>query len=1245
MVAAPRRLRAAAAWATHLLPILAWLPSYDVRTNLLGDVVAGFSVTAVAAPEAVSYAAIAGLPADQGLFTGFLAPLAYALFGSSPQLIVGPTAIMCVLTASAIPTSWGGVPVGAGDGNVDLRVALAGLLCAVVAAIQLIMATLRVGGLLALVSIPVVAGFTTGSALLTASSQFSSLLGLPKCKEGDGGSGSSSCTFPEAIVFVCERAGDVRAGVLGVSACCLALLLGVKFGLPRLLPASRWTAILASLGPLLLVLVSVPIVAYYGPQLEAWGLAPPPPIPAGLPSPRLPINELTRGGTWGDWAGLIGRAAPLALIGYLGGVTIAKTVARQCGPYPIDGGSELLGQAAANAACSVGLGLPVSGSFSRTAVNAASGARSGMACLLSGVFMAVALEVATGPLARVPTVARAAVVIVAVVKLVELNLLPSLWATDRRDACAFLVTLLAVTCWDPSFGLLSGVAFAWAAALLRAVAEPSGAALYEWRGAGPGMMMKSAVTASRSGACFMLPPRDDGDGGGSGSNNDSAVDAGVGSIGLSDYLGSGGGCVWVAADAETAAAVAAAASSTIAATTRAAAAAQQNVPRYIVNYERGADEGDDVALYSAHIPTPASSTTTSSANGTTTSAATRSISHTHLTLSRPSPPPPPPLLLVLRLGPDLQFANAARLAERIGEATALWAPSVLLIDAGGLAGMDSTGAAALLAAAADAARERAAPSFASDAEVGGVGGGVDVERLEGARALMPVGFATGVVTIVAGLPPASAGVLRRVAAQSAPSTSTSASSSSSSTATKGGVGTLGVISSLLLRRARSDDSTGEVGAHNPAVSAPSPLDTLLLPCLTSGLTRWEQAGPLLLAHTLEDGLSAAHVVCATLSLLAPAIARVADGASREAMEQESSSTYLCGEEEEEEVLALPNKHVHCVNDAPVTEESLISRDGGGGAVRRRHKGVAAPSSSSSSSAIVPLLPSPIMLERLRLRGERATAALSVAYHRSCPAASSSGNHGRDASVAASNGQHSGTAVGRPLVPLAVSPTNSLLLSPASTSATGFGGYAVPTPGGSVVVIPSSSPSSSSLVMKANTPIASAVTSVFVYQQSALIPTPTNSSLSSSSSTALSSAAGEGRGKRGVVRRTSVGGGDGSGGGVFFGGGSSSSSSNSSSSSSASNEWKKQPLLSGNTNVTDETSVHIPTEDASPSSSLLNRDSSMVGRRTADATAVAAASGCGKRLCASVTGVPTFVSSELRELADFFDPTAPLFQPL
>jgi SulP family sulfate permease len=460
----------------------------------VGDLVAALTVTAVAAPEAVSYAGIAGLPGQQGLYTGLLGPLAYAIAGASPQLMVGPTAIMCILTHNAIPNKWGGVSVAqcatSGAPGCDTRIALAGLLAIVMALLQAAIGLLQLGSLVTLVSVPVVAGFTTGSALLTASSQFSTLFSLQtcttvlgktsckasKCAATDEAGEPIGCTFGQAVVDVFARWDTINWGVVGLGVGCIALLYAVR-ALPMVL--GKGFKLLASLAPLVLVLVIIPLSygyqGYFCGKLSQCAS----PIPSGLPPLADPFQVLARG-TPSDLASLVQAALPLAIIGYMGAVTIAKTISRQYGPYAVYASSELWGQVAANAACGLGSAIPVTGSFSRSAVNCSSGARTGAASVLTGLCMALALLCLTTPLAYIPPVARSAIVLVAIGKMIELHLLPLFWAGEKRDALVFVVTLGVVLFMDSASGLLAGCLVQWVCALLRSSAEPTPVSVHAW---------------------------------------------------------------------------------------------------------------------------------------------------------------------------------------------------------------------------------------------------------------------------------------------------------------------------------------------------------------------------------------------------------------------------------------------------------------------------------------------------------------------------------------------------------------------------------------------------------------------------------------------------------------------------------------------------------------------------------------------------------------------------------------------
>ncbi len=143
-------------------------------------------------------------------------------------------------------------------------------------------------------SLPVVAGFTTGSALLTASSQFTSLLGLSKCAPPGGG--ASGCTFGAAVLDLCRRFGGIKWPVAGLSAACLALLYAVRLG-PKLLGAPKRWHVISSLAPLVLVAVAVPVEWAFEKALDRAGLPPTVPIPSGLPPIALPWGRALASGT------------------------------------------------------------------------------------------------------------------------------------------------------------------------------------------------------------------------------------------------------------------------------------------------------------------------------------------------------------------------------------------------------------------------------------------------------------------------------------------------------------------------------------------------------------------------------------------------------------------------------------------------------------------------------------------------------------------------------------------------------------------------------------------------------------------------------------------------------------------------------------------------------------------------------------------------------------------------------------
>lgn len=392
----------------------------------------------------------------------------YAFFGTSLQLLTGPTAVMSVLTSAAMPTQWNGAPLVAGT---DAYVQLAAMLAFTVGVIQLVLHYARAGFLTRLISEPVMLGFVSGSALLTASTQFGNLLGVRKCVGTLGG----SCTFAAAIGnIVSERDTIGWAPPVG-SLLCIALLVGWKYGLARLLP--RRLQFVRFGAPIALVCASIAVMWTHHAQLTALGIKVGDTVPPGLPSPRDPFPHSIGAS---DIGALLLAAIPPALIGYMESLTIAQAVARQTGPYEIDASQELFAVGVCNLAVALGQGYPVTGSFSRTAVMASSGARSPLASMLAGLLIIPILLVAAPALSELPKIATASIVLVYIGRLIQLPEWVRLWRTDVLDFIVFAITFCVVIFVDIGPAFMAGIMAQWFIGLVRAYATKTCVRVLQW---------------------------------------------------------------------------------------------------------------------------------------------------------------------------------------------------------------------------------------------------------------------------------------------------------------------------------------------------------------------------------------------------------------------------------------------------------------------------------------------------------------------------------------------------------------------------------------------------------------------------------------------------------------------------------------------------------------------------------------------------------------------------------------------
>ena len=389
------------------LPVFDWLPGYE-RGNLRGDLVAGVTVGAMLIPQGMAYALLAGLPPQVGLYSAVLPLLAYAAIGGSRQLGVGPTAISSLLTAAGL------AHLAAGDPAV--AVGLAATLAVMVGLMRVALGVARLGFMVTFLSRPVLSGFTSAAAILIGASQLKHLLGI-KLEHTE--------RVHEIVAEAVGRIDEVQGATLAVGIAGIALLAALRRWLPT------WP------GPL--IAVALATVAVTAMNLEAHAVNVVGDIPGRLPSIGVPTTGLDH---LGD---MLPTALAITMLGFVESIAIAKVFAQRH-RYTVNPNRELVALGVSTMAAGFSHGYPVSGSFSRTAVNAAAGARTQLAAVVSAGVVALTLFALTPLFRPLPHAILASVVIMAVAGLVDVREARRLWTVKRSDfwllTLAFAGTLL-----------------------------------------------------------------------------------------------------------------------------------------------------------------------------------------------------------------------------------------------------------------------------------------------------------------------------------------------------------------------------------------------------------------------------------------------------------------------------------------------------------------------------------------------------------------------------------------------------------------------------------------------------------------------------------------------------------------------------------------------------------------------------------------------------------------------------------
>jgi sulfate permease, SulP family len=421
----------------RLIPALDWLAHYESK-HLPGDALAGVIVATLLIPQAMAYASLAGLPPQVGVYASLLPLAVYALLGSSRFLSVGPSALLSLLILTQV-----GVLAEPGSPRY-LAFAMATALIAGV--MQIAMGAARLGVLMNFLSHPVLSGFTSAAACHIALSQVKHLLGVPLPRPDH---------LHELLVELARAVPQTRWPTLAIGIASVLLLLAFQYLLPWVL--ARWktfpAAVAQSLsksGPIVVVIVGTALVAAL--QLgELQGVSIIGEIPSGLPRFALPTLAAS------EFLPLIPLAFTVSFIGYIENISIAKSLAAKR-RQRVDANQEFIALGAANLAAGVTGGYPVDGSFARSMVNYTAGANTGLASLITMVLVGVAALFLMPLFHHLPHAVLAAIIIIAVIGLIDVRMPLRLWRYNKTEAAALVLTFIAVLAVGVTKGILIGVA-------------------------------------------------------------------------------------------------------------------------------------------------------------------------------------------------------------------------------------------------------------------------------------------------------------------------------------------------------------------------------------------------------------------------------------------------------------------------------------------------------------------------------------------------------------------------------------------------------------------------------------------------------------------------------------------------------------------------------------------------------------------------------------------------------------------
>ncbi len=422
-------------WVKTISPLARLLSVYR-REQIAGDLIAGLVVAIMLVPQAMAYAMLAGLPPQTGLYASIVPLILYSLFGSSNSLSVGPVAMVSLLVTT-------GVSKLAAPGSPEF-IGLCLTLALIVGVLQIVMAAFRLGFLVNFISHPVLVGFTSAAAITIGFSQTKHLFGISV----HGGK------YPfQVIANTVADIGNSNMSTLAIGLASSLILVLFGYGLAPLLRRlglqENMATTVARLGPLVVVVVSTLLVAF-GNLNQTNAVKIVGEIPSGFPGITVPKISLSA------IISLIPLALIITLVGYMESIAVAKALASRK-REKVNANRELFALGMADLGAAFTGGYPVTGGFSRSMVNYSAGVSTPLGSIFTALIVAFSVWFLTPLFFYIPNSVLAAIIIVAVVPLIDIKTPFKLWRYSRTDAVALGVTFMSVMATGIETGILIGI--------------------------------------------------------------------------------------------------------------------------------------------------------------------------------------------------------------------------------------------------------------------------------------------------------------------------------------------------------------------------------------------------------------------------------------------------------------------------------------------------------------------------------------------------------------------------------------------------------------------------------------------------------------------------------------------------------------------------------------------------------------------------------------------------------------------